>query len=198
MKNYCAWGICVAVLLVAVAMRTTAAEAQQGTPNFIAKFGAAALPNANSIMFDDGKNVGIGTTTPGARLHINSPDNDALKVTNTAVGKTLRIGVDQLGAWLEPTEQNSSIRLNANPLLVGLFINGQTGNIGIGTTAPATSLQIGNTGSFVQDARVTTATGNGAAFRSWSFGTNYGGVTTTSPNYGFTPSATKPLVSSVW
>jgi hypothetical protein len=89
--------------------------------------------STEQMRLDVSGNLGIGAATPEARLHIHSPDNDALKVTNTAVGKTLRIGVDQLGSWLEPTEPNSSIRLNANPHLVGLLIDGQTGNIGIGT-----------------------------------------------------------------
>ena len=87
-----------------------------------------------------GSNVGIGTTNPEARLHIHSPDDDALKVTNTAVGKTLGLGVDKLGSWLEPLEHNSSIRLNASPSLVGLLIDGQTGNVGIGTTGPLAKL----------------------------------------------------------
>jgi hypothetical protein len=94
------------------------------------------------MRLDVSGNLGIGTTTPEARLHIHSPDNNALKVTNTAVGKSLRIGVDQLGAWLEPTEQNSSIRLNANPDLTGLLIDGQTGNVGIGTTQPGRLLTL--------------------------------------------------------
>jgi hypothetical protein len=76
-----------------------------------------------------------GARAEGLALPI-SPDNNALKVTNTVVGKSLRIGVDQLGAWLEPTEQNSSIRLNENPTRTGLLIDGQTGNVGIGTTQP--------------------------------------------------------------
>ena len=35
-----------------------------GTANFIAKFDASGNPTANSIMFDNGTNIGIGTTSP--------------------------------------------------------------------------------------------------------------------------------------
>ena len=94
------------------------------------------------VRLDVSGNLGIGTTTPEARLHIYSPDDNALKVTNTVVGKSVQIGVDQLGAWLEPTEQNSSIRLNANPTRTGLLIDGQTGNVGIGTTQPGRLLTL--------------------------------------------------------
>jgi hypothetical protein len=40
-----------------------------GTTNYVPKFtGASAI--GNSLIFDDGTNVGIGTATPGAKLHV--------------------------------------------------------------------------------------------------------------------------------
>jgi hypothetical protein len=87
-------------------------------------------------------NVGIGTTNPTARLHIYSADNDALKITNTTLSKTCRMGVDHLGVWIEPSETNSSIRLNANPSLLGLFVRGTDGKVGIGTTSPGAKLEV--------------------------------------------------------
>lgn len=40
-----------------------------GTDNYIPKFnGSSALEN--SVMYDDGTNIGIGTTSPGAKLHV--------------------------------------------------------------------------------------------------------------------------------
>jgi hypothetical protein len=42
----------------------------QGIPNFIAKFGSGATPTANSVMFDNGTNVGVGSTDPQGKLDV--------------------------------------------------------------------------------------------------------------------------------
>ncbi len=96
---------------------------------------------ALTIKKDTG-NIGIRTNEPAARLHIHSTDNDAFKITNPTHSKTCRMGVDQLGVWIEPSETNSSIRLNANPNLVGLYIKGTDGNVGIGTSDPKARLDV--------------------------------------------------------
>jgi hypothetical protein len=87
-------------------------------------------------------NIGIGTTSPAAKLHIYSNDNYALKITNTALSKAAMMGVDGLGVWIEPSETNSSIRLNANPSLIGLYVKGTNGDVGIGTTSPTAKLEV--------------------------------------------------------
>ena len=102
---------------------------------------------SNSLSFGQNTfpatgNVGIGTRNPAARLHIFSRDNDALKITNTAISKSARMGVDALGVWIEPMETNTSIRLNANPSLIGLYLRGTDGNVGIGTTEPQHRLHV--------------------------------------------------------
>src|SRR5205823_13360357 len=76
--------------------------------------------------------VGIGTTAPGEKLDVNGN----IRISNAALSKAGRMGGDALGLWLEPSETNSSIRLNANPSRVGLYVRGTDGNIGIGTTTP--------------------------------------------------------------
>jgi hypothetical protein len=50
-----------------------AAAAPPGAPNFIAKHDGSGNPTANSIMYDDGTNVGIGTTSPAHRMHVLAP-----------------------------------------------------------------------------------------------------------------------------
>jgi hypothetical protein len=49
-----------------VALVVTSASA--GDPNFVAKFDSSGNPTANSIMFDNGTGVSIGTTTPDHQL----------------------------------------------------------------------------------------------------------------------------------
>ena len=39
-----------------------------GTPNYLAKWGATQL--GSSIVYDDGTNLGIGTSTPSSKLHL--------------------------------------------------------------------------------------------------------------------------------
>ncbi|NEO47025.1 MAG: hypothetical protein F6K55_24050 [Moorea sp. SIO4A3] len=88
-------------------------------------------------------NVGIGTNSPRAKLHIYSPgSNDALKISNPKVNKNARMGVDQLGVFIEPSEDDSSIRLNANPRSLGIVIRGTNGNVGIGTRYPRAKLDV--------------------------------------------------------
>ncbi|WP_424097821.1 hypothetical protein [Moorena producens] len=89
-------------------------------------------------------NVGIGTNSPRAKLHIYSPgSNDALKISNPQVNKNARMGVDQLGVFIEPSEDDSSIRLNANPRSLGIVIRGTNGHVGIGTADPTQALDMG-------------------------------------------------------
>jgi hypothetical protein len=41
-----------------------------GTTNYVSKFGTGGSGLSNSLIFDNGTNVGIGTTTPSGRLHV--------------------------------------------------------------------------------------------------------------------------------
>jgi hypothetical protein len=49
---------------------TLSANAISGTSNYISKFAASGSALMNSQMFDDGTNVGIGTTAPTSKLHV--------------------------------------------------------------------------------------------------------------------------------
>ena len=41
-----------------------------GTTNYLSKFGTGGSGLSNSLVFDNGTNVGIGTTTPSGQLHV--------------------------------------------------------------------------------------------------------------------------------
>lgn len=97
----------------------------------------------NTILSQNGGNVGVGTTTPGLKTHINgvtgfpattgTAQTGVLRLQGLSNNAVLDFGVNGiLGAYLQSTNQTA---LNSNyPLL----LNPNGGNVSIGTTTPAT------------------------------------------------------------
>jgi hypothetical protein len=125
-----------------------------GTTNYIPKWsGSSNL--TNSLIFDNGTNVGIGTASPTNKLHIRGGNNNTLFVDNdgsqltsilyanngTARSYTLwnntssvmEIGTLGLHALVLSTSSNERLRITSDGL------------IGIGTSSPTRSLQINRT-----------------------------------------------------
>jgi hypothetical protein len=84
-----------------------------GTTNHIIKF-TGATTGGNSKVFDDGTNVGIGTTTPAAKLDVAG----TLKITDgtEGAGKVLTSDAAGLASWTTPAvvSVNKIIDANAN------------------------------------------------------------------------------------
>ncbi len=127
-----------------------------GTDNYIPRFnGTSALEN--SVMYDDGANVGIGTTSPGSLLQVG--------YQNTTTDALIRLGISYDGSrsarggitWHDSgnttgkiyTEYDGTMTsmvfgslynsgYNSNQLMI---IRGN-GNVGIGTTSPGQKLDV--------------------------------------------------------
>jgi len=125
-----------------------------GTTNYIPKFTSASAIG-NSQIFDNGTNVGIGTTSPGAPLHVYKSDTYSAIVSradwNSSVPTKLALG-KQYGVLafistdlVETTTDTSYIALNYKSGLT-TFAEGlrvyNNGNVGIGTTSPSALLTI--------------------------------------------------------
>jgi len=118
-----------------------------GTTNYVSKFtGTTTL--GNSLIYDNGTNVGIGTTSPAAKLDVNGTFNStALWTTSGNVTQWGYAGTaygiltwDTGYARIHATSGNR-LDLGAGG---GLHMTIATsGNVGIGTTSPGAVLQVG-------------------------------------------------------
>lgn len=115
-------------------------------------------------------NVGIGTTSPGSKLHVVNDNSFAAKFGGTGGGSNYFIEIGQLGT-------SSSAGFNATGVSGSMLfqIDGSekmriahtTGNVGIGTTSPSTILNVkANYGDMLRlDRDNSGAVGNQVAFR---------------------------------
>jgi len=97
---------------------------------------------ANSTLYNNGTNVGIGTTTPGTKLTIAGGD-DASGVgvleLRTTGGTNLKFGGNNTYSWIQ---SHASKPLYINSLGNNVIFNSGGGNVGIGTTNPGQKLHV--------------------------------------------------------
>jgi hypothetical protein len=110
--------------------------------------GVALVASGNSYI--NGGNVGIGTTGPGAKLHVAGPDSSNLLYVSGG-SKAIRIGASSTTASIDCVDMpvTSLQPLSVGGSIVLLTTNGSermrldtTGNVGIGTTAPTEKLSV--------------------------------------------------------
>lgn len=119
-----------------------------GTTNYVSKF-TSGTTLGNSQIFDNGTNVGIGTSSPSEKLEVNGNiiiPNGQWYYSKLSSGTSVRLlGVDSsnnLYCGLDATT-NTIFRTNGTERMRIT----STGNVGIGTTSALTLLQIGNQNS---------------------------------------------------
>jgi hypothetical protein len=120
-----------------------------GTTNYLPKFtGASAL--GNSLVYDSGSAIGIGTTTPGAKLEIKSTAlaSEGLRVDGDGGGFAFVVkgGTD----YTSHIRAGATIGVNyfTTPPSNGLIVEG---SVGIGTTTPAYKLDVNGTARVSND-----------------------------------------------
>jgi len=99
---------------------------------------------ANSVIFNSGANVGIGTTSPAAKLELNGQ----VKITggSPGTGKVLTSDATGLASWQTPYTGDTDWIISASNMYSGV-----SGNVGIGTTSPQAKLDVRGTISTGQD-----------------------------------------------
>jgi hypothetical protein len=155
-----------------------------GSAGIVALYGAQTTDAAGSAFFaiatrnggtfgerlriTSAGNVGIGTTSPQARLQVNG--NFRLYTTNDD-GNELRgiFGVGGAGDPLTFTMYKADATTIGNFLTADgtSYFNG--GNVGIGTTSPSTALHVVGAGTF--SSSITTGAPSGGTAAAWKLGT---------------------------
>jgi hypothetical protein len=124
-----------------------------GTTNYLPKFtGSTAL--GNSLIYDNGTNVGIGTTSPSTLLHLNAgASNDTnLRVQSGAAGNHAKLTFSNSSntvfwtAGYRSGTGDFGINYGDSFNSTGLTIN-TSGNVGIGTSSPVEKFVVSNGGS---------------------------------------------------
>jgi hypothetical protein len=151
-----------------------------GTTNYVSKFSSSSTIG-NSVLFDNGTNVGINTTSPQRPLHVHNPTGAAsiAQFTNSDSGSGaedgLLVGItgseegaiilkENLSLWFA-TNDTERMRITA------------TGNVGINTSSPGYLLDVAGTSRISTGLYFNNSATNGAfvwqvANESLRFGTN--------------------------
>lgn len=169
-----------------------AGAAAAGEPWYKVGTTAGATANTDDVYLN-GK-VGVGTTAPDAKLHI-SGDATGVNWSNSAIFST-NTGTDghtwAFGARPTGTNGDFSISDETNSM-IRMVLQGGTGNVGIGTTAPTQKLDVSGNANISGNVVVGVTNGNGKV--------NIGGTTaSTATDYDelLTLAATDGIIGHVY
>jgi hypothetical protein len=128
------------------------ASALSGTTGYHAKF-TSSTAIGNSVIYDDGTNVGINTTAPNYLLHINSSTtSNRIQLTNTSTGTAgadgLQIGQSGINAYITNREAGSFDIETSGIARISISSAGSTSLTG-GTIADPVLIVTGNTSATI-------------------------------------------------
>ena len=125
-----------------------------GTTNYVPKFTSSSAIG-NSLIFDNGTNVGIGTSSPGGTLEI-------LRANDSGV--ILRIG-SAGSTYFDLSRSSSTGALSIQGNQTGynnILIAPTSGNVGIGTSSPTQKLEVYNNVNAGGGFKITNINGGGS------------------------------------
>src|SRR5210317_1500718 len=111
-------------------------------------FNISGSSGYDEIMRVNSTGVGIGTTSPSAKLHIGPNNDDHIYIASANNAYGWKIDTDDQGSGEVPFR---IIKRLGGSDATALTIKNQNGNVGIGTTSPATKLDVAGVGRFTSN-----------------------------------------------
>lgn len=148
-----------------------------GTSNYLSKFNAAGSLT-NSVIYDNGTNIGIGTTSPGAAMHL-FQDRYTLYGPNSSWSAYLQVGGNgRVTTYASVAATNGNLHIDAADGSYATYINyysqnntlinAQSGSVGIGITGPSHKLHVNSASGNANTLRLTS--GNSVSNAKLNFG----------------------------
>ena len=95
---------------------------------------------AYRMRIDSTGNVGIGTTSPATKLHIADVSTPTIRIEDTTNNRNLQLFHDNNNSFIR-TSTGSQLTFQTNGGNTRMLID-TSGNVGIGTSSPASKLEV--------------------------------------------------------
>ncbi|MEK6577886.1 MAG: hypothetical protein AABZ55_01550, partial [Bdellovibrionota bacterium] len=144
---------------------------------------AASTAGTERVRIDPTGNVGIGTTSPAKKLHIQSVGGNGILIETTGANTQPTLQLANPGTWWEVsndgTDGNKFKITDATGPSTRLTID-SSGNVGVGTTSPTAKLDVAGNISATSNDSITidaiNSLGGGQAIHGWAGNTNGVGI----------------------
>ncbi|MDD2702835.1 MAG: hypothetical protein PHC33_02345 [Candidatus Omnitrophica bacterium] len=115
-----------------------------GTANYVPKWSASGTLG-NSVLYDNGGNVGIGTTGPTYVLDVNGAIRSTTRILSGATTASAYVSIANISRWWDiVNDYSDGTKLKITDVSAGAtrITIDTSGNVGIGTTEPVYKLDI--------------------------------------------------------